>query len=117
MVLAIRGVHSPDVDGVARWVPEDPDDVCIVVEVEIGEGERGAADLFQILVATPKGLERYARDRQAPVVSERGMLVLKRYSFGVVRSWLEQTVARCTAPTWEASIPLLQRYLAWEYET
>ena len=94
MALTVRSLHSPDVEDLARWVPDDPQDVLFLIQVEIGQEAQGAADLFQVVVATPRGLERYRRARPNPIVFDRGLLVMSAYSCGRFREWLARTVAR-----------------------
>jgi len=116
MSLTVRSLHSPDVDDLARWVPDDPQDVLLLVELEIGQGPGSGADLFQIVVATPRGLDRYRRVRPNPIVFDRGLLVMSAYSCGRFREWLARTVARCDAGNWAESVQLLRRFFSWQYD-
>jgi hypothetical protein len=116
MSLMVRSLHSPDVEDLARWVPDDPQDVLLLVELEIGQGRESGADLFQIVVATPRGLDRYRKAKPNPIVFDRGLLVMSAYSRERFRDWLARTVARCDAGNWAESVHLLRRFFSWEYD-
>jgi hypothetical protein len=116
MALTVRSLHSPEVDDLARWVPDDPQDVLFLVQLEIGQEANGSADLFQIVVATPRGLERYRRARTNPIIFDRGLLVMSVYSRDRFRDWLTRTLARCDAGCWAESVQLLRRFFLWEYD-
>ncbi len=116
MSLTVRSLHSPDVENLAKWVPDDPQDVLLLVEVEIGQGPAEGADLFQVVVATPRGLDRYRRTRPNPIVFDHGLLVMSAYSCERFRDWLTRTIARCDAGEWAGSVQLLRRFFLWEYD-
>jgi len=116
MALTVRSLHSPDVEDLARWVPDDPQDVLFLIQVEIGQEAQGAADLFQVVVATPRGLERYRRARPNPIVFDRGLVVMSAYSRDCLRGWLARTLARCDGGCWAESVQLLRRFFLWEYD-
>jgi len=116
MSLTIKSIHSPDAPNVRHWEPDDPEEACLLVELEIGPNEEQGTNLFQIMVATPKGLLKWARSATTPVLSDRGLLVLTTYSSQALLEWLSQTVNHCSADTWTESVSLLQKYFRWEYE-
>jgi hypothetical protein len=116
MRLYAKSVSSPDAFGFPNWTPDDPKDVAILVEVEIGEEGQQGADLFQVMLATPRGLERIAIQRSSVVISDRALVVMKEVSAGTFVEWLSSTLEKCAADTWVSSVERLQRYFLWEYE-
>jgi Immunity protein 8 len=112
----IRSLFSPDAPGFPRWEAGDPSDVAILVEVEIGEDGQPGADVFQIMLVTPKGLERMAANKREPVILDRGLVVMREATAAGFEAWLSTTVEACAADTWVATVFNLQRYFRWEYE-
>ena len=112
----IRSIFSPDAPGFPGSEADDPSDVAIVVEVEIGEAGRTGADVFHIMLVTPKGLERMAAKKHEPVILDRGLVVMREATAAAFQAWLSTTVETCAAETWAATVLNLQRYFRWEYE-
>jgi hypothetical protein len=113
--LRILDFHSPDVESLARWMPDDPSAVYLLVEMSIGEQGARAADLFSVMAATPEGLSRRARG-DSVVISERGLVVVSEFDWPAIRQHLEAIVRRCEADTWVECVLRLQRFFMWEYE-
>ena len=107
---------SPDAWGFPHWEAEDPSDVAILVEVEIGEEGQPEADVFQVMLVTPKGLERMAATKSEPVILDRALVVMREVSAPAFEEWLSSTLKKCAADTWVATVLNLQRYFQWEYE-
>ncbi len=119
MRLIIVSISSPDVH-LDAWTPQAREDAFVLVELELScTGGQGAADLFQIVVATPEGLRKHQEthaDALGEVLSERAMLVVSDYSWPRVRRTLKDIVKRCEGADWTESVARLQRYFEWEYE-
>jgi hypothetical protein len=110
--LRIKSIHSPDVE-IDAWRPESLEDVYFPLELEIGLAEKESASLFQIMVATPEGLRRNAKET---IISERGMLVLSEFSWKIVHDALDRIIASSAGDSWQETVLRLQRYFFWEYE-
>jgi hypothetical protein len=115
--LRIKDLHSPDVEHVTRWRPEDPTVAYLLVELTIGDAEAPGGDNFQVVVATPAGLLAHKKP-DAPILSDRATIVLSEYSWPVVRRHLEAIVERCAERSWSWSeaVLKLERHFSWEYE-
>jgi len=112
----IRGVvfslSADDVD-LPRWCPESREDVCTLVNIQIGDSSNEARDLFYVRVATPEGLrKRLVGD----VMSSRGLIVLSDYDWGVLSAEICRIVDICVVRDWADSVCRLQRFFLWEYE-
>ena len=116
MKLEIRDYHSVDVDQVWNWKPSADEDVYFHLEIEVAETGQEGGTLFQMVVATPKGLSWFAQQYKQPI-PDRGLLILDQYSWQTVLARLERIVERCTQESWKESIECLSRYFLWEYES
>ena len=61
MKAAIRYFHSPDVDDLERYEPENPSCVGVFVQVMIGPEGQPGEESFDFTVGTPGWLERELR--------------------------------------------------------
>jgi hypothetical protein len=112
--LVIRFVGVQGNQNLRGWTPESPTDFAELVTLAIGFGARPGTDDFSIRVATPAGLAGLpARDG---IIATRPLLVVDRYDFGELWSWLEATVQGCEAGTWPECVERLRRYFSWEYD-
>jgi hypothetical protein len=113
-VLELRSLSSSDVE-VGVWRPDDEKGVCFPLELEVGERGVDGADLFQVIVATPEGLRRLPASSNG-VLADRGLIVLDRFDWQLLRKVLNDILVACAAETWNESVLRLQRYFFWEYE-
>lgn len=112
--LEIKSLHSSDVELFA-WLP-DSNSVWFPLQLEIGEAGDARSDVFDMMVATPEGMLEKATPDARGVLSKRGLLVLRTFSWDTLRHTLDSIVRDCQAETWETSVLRLQRYFYWEYE-
>jgi len=112
--LEIKEIDSADVD-IGQWRSDGSEQVYLQISMNIGETGSAAGDLFQTIVATPEGL-RQASGRFGPVVSTRGLMVVSKFSWQLVRNTLTEIVVSCAAEDWPRSVLKLERYFIWEYE-
>ncbi|MCP3142940.1 Imm8 family immunity protein [Pyxidicoccus xibeiensis] len=112
----IRHVYCGEVENLRAWLPDDPHEVALWVCVEIGP-KHGAAkktDTFVLLVATPAGLETLeGRDN---ILADRALLVMRRFDYDDLWTWLERTVAACEAESWHHVVEKLRLHFKWEFE-
>jgi hypothetical protein len=113
MKLVIKGIETGLQHNLRTWQPEDPEVFAQIVAVEIGTKPGKGADTFTIRIATPAGLSRL--DDKDGILAERPLLVIRRYDYEVIWSWLEKTVASCQADTWERSVENLRYHFNWEH--
>ncbi|WP_394829153.1 Imm8 family immunity protein [Pendulispora albinea] len=114
MKLVIRGHGIVGRGNLRLWQPENPDVVAEYLYVDIGSKPGKGADTFSILVATPAGLDTL--EEREGILASRALLVMKRYNFEDLWRWLERTVSKCEAETWNACVEKLRIYFQWEYE-
>lgn len=112
-MLELRDLSSPDVSP-DEWVPEG-NRAFVLVQLEIGAVGEAGADTFDVIVATPEGLAG-ARDDALGAVAQRATIVVRQFSWDLVRRILNDIIRRCEADSWSTSVLRLQRYFKWEYE-
>ncbi len=118
--LKIINVTSSDIEenSLEKWIPLDSSDIYINVYIEISALDMDTHSEFTFCIATPKGLLSFANEFEEPLLmSDRNLLVYRRYNWLQLEFDLERILKECSAPTWDESVIRLQRYFKWEYET
>ncbi len=96
------------------WMPEQPEVIAERLTLAIWPKGQKESDYFSLRLATPKGLATLGAD--GGVISGRALLVIDKYSYATVYSWLQQTVGRCDGDSWLECVTKLERYFWWEYD-
>jgi len=110
----IKSMHSPDVE-LQEWQPASLEDVCFLLQMEIGPAGEEGADVFDVMVATPEGLRRLQRQGEM-FISKRALFVVAHYSVDELLRSLAELVASCDGESWVQCVQKLQRYFQWEYD-
>jgi hypothetical protein len=111
----IKYLHSPDVEpDLETYRPDDPEDVGLLVQVIVGAAGEPGEESFDVMVCTPRWLDREAR-RFGPLIG-RHYLVVARYDFAEIRAFITKVVDAENAPTWRELAERLGRFGHWEFE-
>ena len=109
MQADIKNISANDIDQWPNWRPADSTDEFQWFSVLIGRTGASGADLFQVAVATYRGLE--ARRHKSKFVG----LVVDVFEPRVIEQAIEDFVAAAEASTWEAVVEQLQTTMRWEF--
>ncbi|MBH0776403.1 Imm8 family immunity protein [Nocardia bovistercoris] len=113
MRLVLHGVESGKYPNLRTHIPDDPEVFDDFVQVLIGRKPGKGGDGFTLRVATPAGL---AASGEPELIAQSPLLVIRRFDYDTLWSWLERTVAACEAPTWDESVERLRRHFRWEFD-
>ena len=114
MKAELKRVHSPDVQDLERYIPENPENFGFLLQAMIGpEGTEGE-ESFDIEVCTPKWLEEIYGPED--VVIGRHHLIVREYNYarlvGVIKKYLQQ----CSGEDWTQIGKKVSRLGKWEFE-
>jgi hypothetical protein len=112
--LVIRSVSVWGHPNIRTWEPDNPGEIAEIVTLDIGDKTTPGTNSFAIRVATPAGLSKLPAEHG--ILATRPLLIMQSYNYGDLWDWLERTVAKCEADTWNASVGELRRYFDWEYD-
>jgi hypothetical protein len=116
LVPELKEFDCPDIVDLPSWKP-DGDDVCYWLELSIGLPGSGAADLFQVCVATPSGLKSPLGRRVKPRGAARAKpIVLQSYSWAGVLDEIQRRLDSSSGAAWLEIQEKLGRHFLWEYE-
>lgn len=110
---ALRRFHSPDVD-LETYIPDDPGDVGVLVQVMAGPADGPGEESFDVVVCTPRWLERRVRN-EGPLVG-RHHLIVERYDAARIWVFLTDAIESVEAETWSDLASKIGRVGMWEFE-
>lgn len=113
MNAVVRRLHSPDVD-LTTYVPDDPEDVGVLVQIMAGSKGKPGEELFDVVVCTPRWLDRRIRE-DGPLVG-RHYLIVERWDLARVRLYLTDAVGSEEGATWRELALRIGRIGMWEFE-
>ncbi len=114
MKLIIKSVFTWEHPNLRTWEPLDPENIAETISIDIGSDKTKGADTFSIRIATPKGLSNL--ESRDGIIAVRPLIVIDRYDYNYLWSWLVKTVKSCEADTWLSSVEKLRLYFDWEYD-
>jgi Immunity protein 8 len=109
----VRRFHSPDAD-LDRYLPDDPEDVGLLVQMMVGPAGKPGEESFDVVVCTPRWLDRRVREG-GPLIG-RHHLFIERWDAARVRLNLTRAVESEEAPTWPELAIKIGRIGKWEFE-
>ena len=113
MRATVRSLHSPDVD-LDHFVPDDPEDVGVLIQVFVGPADGPGEESFDVVVCTPTWLTGWVRSH-GPTIG-RHHLVVEWYDFPQVRTFLTAAVEDEHGDTWVELAARIGRIGKWEFE-
>lgn len=114
MKAEIRGLQSPDIPDLARWVPPDPACFGFLLQVLVGPADSAGEESFDLVVCTPEWLRR--KYGEHGVLLARHHMLIFRYDFEAIRSTLHHLVSSLHGRDWRELASVLSRYGKWELE-
>jgi hypothetical protein len=109
-----KRLHSPDIDDLKKYVPEEPDNFGFLLQAMIGPVGREGEESFDIVVCTPEWLKR--THTTAEIILGRHHLVVFRYDYQSLASYIAAFAERCTGASWQDVGLQLSRLGKWEFE-
>ena len=110
----LKSIHSPDVNDLETYLPEEPDDFCILVQATIGLPNDNSGESFDFLVCTPKWIETLLENQK--FVLGKGYLVVRNYNYNLIIETIQSICDRVSGDDWITVANKLARYGQWEFE-
>ena len=112
MRARLKSLRSDEIPDLEAWSPPEPEEFAVPLVLEVGAlGHRGR-ERFDLLVVTPRWLER--RHGRRGAVPGRGLLLVFEWNLGRLRTFLSREVERCSGETWVEVARQVGRIAAWE---
>jgi hypothetical protein len=113
MKANLRDFHSPDAD-LETFVPEDPTDVEVLVQMMAGPADGPGDESFDVVVISVTALGRLVHSR-GPIIG-RHYLIVREWAWPKVKRYLMDQVETVEGLTWSDIAPRLGRIGRWEFE-
>jgi hypothetical protein len=113
MRASVQSITSPDVD-LDSFAPGSNDPIYTLVEMDIGSDEGEGADIFELVVCNPAGLQKRVSDA-GPMFGHHHLVVAK-WDWPQIRNLIVSTIEGEQAPTWDGLAARIGRIARWEFE-
>jgi len=114
MRAIVRTFHSPDVENLPTWEPQDPSRFRLLLQVLAGPDNGPGEEAFGIIVCTPSSLAEEL-DGHAVLLC-RHRLIVRTYDWNMIERFLRSLFENVDGDSWKAIASRLSRYGAWEFE-
>ena len=112
--IEIKDYVSTDQDKFWDWKPEEPTNIFLNIDLYIGPKHSEGAEIFQCVVATPKGLSNFLS--HARITSGRHYFLIERWNWDELKAFFENLISTCQSEDWAMTSLKLSRHFKWEYE-
>ncbi|WP_175196003.1 Imm8 family immunity protein [Achromobacter deleyi] len=96
------------------FVPDNPKDFCLWLDLSIGFLGEDGGNLFQVGICTPIWLAHQVAIQQ--IVVPRNLLVVDEFCFDLIKKKIEEIISQSTRDSGADSMAALSRYFSWEFE-
>ena len=114
MRARVKAFHSPDVQDLTAYQPQEKDNFCFLLQVMIGPADMEGEESFDIEVCTPKWLLNTHGIEE--VIIGRHRLIVFEYNFKRIKETIISYCEACKGDDWKEIAQKLSRLGKWEFE-
>jgi hypothetical protein len=114
MRAILKRVHSPDIDDLSSFQPEDEKNFSFLIQLMVGPDDGEGEESFDVEVCTPHWIEHTCDDDDI-IVGKNKLIVLK-YDYKKIEEKIHDLLRTCTGETWEEVAFKVSRIGKWEFE-
>ncbi|MEE4259532.1 MAG: Imm8 family immunity protein [Bacteroidales bacterium] len=117
--LKITNFYSVDLpcNKVSKYVPDDEEIIFFQTYFDVVNLESNETCECQVVIATPKGLSVSAKNDNFNLISDRALLVYKKYNYHELMMDIEKIVDSCNkGDDFLSMVGRLERYFSTDYE-
>jgi Immunity protein 8 len=114
MRAKLKRIHSPDVFDLASWEPPT-ESFAILLQLMVGPDGDPGEESFDLTLCSIGWLEELLRTES--IVDLRYHLLVERYDFRQLTTFLEDRVSTCAGSTWGEVALQVGRLGRWEFES
>jgi hypothetical protein len=113
MQAELKRLHSPDVQDLKNYHPEEPDNFGFLLQAMIGPAGGEGEESFDMVVCTPEWINR---NHAGEIVLGRHHVIVFEYNYERLAGYIAAYAQECTGETWQEVAQLLGRLGKWEFE-
>ena len=110
----IKYLHSPDIENLESYHPNDPESFVFLLQIMIGPENKDGEESFDVLVCTPNHLKE--KIKKEGIISGGNYLIMNNYSYPELKAYVENYVTNCTGKKWSECANKLSKIGKWEFE-
>jgi hypothetical protein len=114
MRAILKRLHSPDVDDLASYIPEDPEDFVFLLQMMVGPDGAEGEESFDVTVCSPKWMLRTGKSED--VVIGRHKLIMLQCDYQRLTSAINAFLKQCVGDSWPEVAAKVGRLGRWEFE-
>lgn len=114
MRAAVRRFHSPDIQDLQTYEPEDPEVFGFLLQVLAGPEDEPGEESFDILVCSPRWLANSLTDGE--LRWGRNILIAEAYDWPGLEAFVRQHFASVVGGSWGEVARQLGRLSRWEFD-
>jgi immunity protein 8 of polymorphic toxin system len=113
MMAELKHLHSPDVEDLVSWTPENAD-FAILVQIIVGPAGTPGEESFDATVCSSAWVKRKAAKEK--IIEGRHLLIVSEYNYTLISEYISNYVSTCQGETWKEITDKLSRLGRWEFE-
>lgn len=114
MKAELKRVHSPDIDDLENYRPENPEKFAFLLQAMVGPEGKEGEESFDIDVCTPKWLEETYKFED--VVVGRHHFIVREYNYERIVNAIRDFLQLCSGEDWNEVAEKVARLGKWEFE-
>ena len=110
----LKLIHSPDIDNLEKFNPDDPEKFSLLLQLFIIVEDNDSGESFDVTVCTPKWLtEHYNQD---DIIVGAHHLIVFEYNYPNIVRRINKYLMHCSGNTWREVAEKVGRLGKWEFE-
>ena len=111
MKAELKWLHSPDVEDLESYLPDDPACFAIFMQAIVGPAGEDGEESFDFMLCTPSWLAT----RDVPVMLGEHHVIVSKYDYAKVKDFVRDFCAKCEGDTWNEVARRLGALGRWEF--
>lgn len=114
MKATLKRVHSPDIENLPSYSPEDSEKFSFLLQAMVGPEGKEGEESFDIEVCTPNWMiDNFGEEK---VVLGLHRLILIEYDYEIMISAIERFLEGCSGDNWPEIAQKVSQLGRWEFE-
>ena len=114
MRAKIKSYHSPDIEDLYKYVPKNPTNFSLLLELMVGPENENGEESFNIQICTPGWF--LSTMKKHDIVPGRHFLIVLEYNYDRIYNKIKQLIENCTGNDWNEVADKVSRIGFWEFE-
>jgi len=114
MNAELKRLHSPDVDDLKVYSPNESDNFAFLLQAMIGPAGSEGEESFDVFVCTPKWLS--SNHDEADIILGRHHLIVFKFDYPSLTKYVARLAERCNGTSWHDVAHQLSRFGKWEFD-